>query len=206
MSVQTKDLKEGSLADAVADLITIGSRTGFSLLSSVFSGTSAVLGAALPAMARRRGGSCCSCHIPPPCWEPQPLGTFASRACAGATATIRIRVTNCGSSPRTVKIEPSPSSTGLTIKPPDLALGPEERGYAVVSFEVAPNAAEGEVSEFLVWVRGCHEHFFRWRVRAGRFCETSCPEVEVDDCPDNIHHWYDHFYCERGCPQPQVKR
>jgi hypothetical protein len=26
----------------------------------------------------------------------------------------------------------------------------------------------------------------------------------VDDCPDNIHHWYDHFYCDRGCPQHQV--
>jgi hypothetical protein len=41
-------------------------------------------------------------------------------------------------------------------------------------------------------------------VRVGRLCGASCPEVEVDDCPDNIHHWYDHFYCERGCPQHQV--
>ena len=205
MSVQAKDLKEGSLADAVADLITVGSRTGFSVLSSLIGGTSAVLGAARPAVARRRGRTC-SCHIPPPCWEPQPLGTFASRACPGASATIRIRVTNCGSSSRTVKVEPSPSSKGLIINPPQLVLGPEERGYSVVSFEVAPNAAEGEVSEFLVWVRGCHEHFFRWRVRVGRLCGASCPEVEVDDCPDNIHHWYDHFYCERGCPQHQVTR
>jgi hypothetical protein len=206
MSVHTKDLEDGSLADAVANLITVGSRTGFSVLSSLFGGTSSVLGAARPAMARRHGRTCRNCHIPPPCWEPQPLGTFASRACPGASATIRIRVTNCGSSPRTVKMEPSPSSKGLIIKPAELVLGPEERGYAVVSFEVAPDAAEGEVSEFLVWVRGCHEHFFRWRVRVGRLCGGSCPEVEVDDCPDNIHHWYDHFYCERGCPQPQVKR
>ena len=205
MSVQPKDLKEGSLADVVADLITVGSRTGFSVLSSFIGGTSAVLGAARPAVARRRGRTC-GCHIPPPCWEPQPLGTFASQACAGATATIRIRVTNCGSAPRTVKIEPSTSSTGLTIKPPDLALGPEERGYSVVSFEVAPNAAQGEVHEFLVWIRGCHEYFFRWQVRVGRVCGGSCPEVDVEDCPDNVHHWYDHFYCERGCPQHQVKR
>jgi hypothetical protein len=25
-------------------------------------------------------------------------------------------------------------------------------------------------------------------------------EVEIEDCPDLIHHWYDHFYCERPCP------
>jgi hypothetical protein len=206
MSVHTKDLEDGSLADAIANLITVGSRTGFSVLSSLFGGTSAVLGAARPAMARRHGRTCCSCHIPPPCWEPQPLGTFASRACPGSSATIRIRVTNCGSSPRTVKMEPSPSSKGLIIKPPELVLGPEERGYAVVSFEVAPDAAEGQVSEFLVWVRGCHEHFFRWQVRVGRVCGASCPEIDVDDCPDNIHHWYDHFYCERGCHQHQVTR
>jgi hypothetical protein len=23
--------------------------------------------------------------------------------------------------------------------------------------------------------------------------------VEVEDCPDLIHHWYDHFYCDRPC-------
>src|SRR5487761_1317289 len=102
MSVQTKDLKEGSLADAVADLFEVGSRTGFSLVSSVIGGTTAVLGAARPTVSRKRGRTC-SCHIPPPCWEPQPLGTFASQACPGAPATIRIRVPNGGSSPRTVK-------------------------------------------------------------------------------------------------------
>ena len=206
MSVDTKDPKEGSLADAVAELLDVGSRTGLSMLSAIFGATTSVLGTAGPAVTRRRSHAGCNCRIPPPCWEPQPLGTFGSRACPGSAATIRIRVTNCGSSPRTVRIEPSPSSKGLVIKPPQLELAPEERGYAVVSFEVAPDAAEGGVSEFLVWIRGCHEHFFRWRVRVGRLCGSSCPEVEVDDCPDNIHHWYDHFYCERGCPQYQVTR
>jgi hypothetical protein len=26
-----------------------------------------------------------------------------------------------------------------------------------------------------------------------------CNEVEINDCPDMIHHWYDHFYCHRHC-------
>jgi hypothetical protein len=21
----------------------------------------------------------------------------------------------------------------------------------------------------------------------------------VEDCPDLLHHWYDHFYCNRPC-------
>jgi hypothetical protein len=205
MSVGMKDLDDGSLADAVADLLEVGSRTGFRLLSTLVGGTAAVLGGAGPAVARRRGRAC-NCRIPPPCWEPQPLGTFTSRACPGSDASIRIRVMNCGSSPRTVKIEPSAASKGLSIKPGQLALGPMERGYAMVTFAMAPEAAEGEVSEFLVWVRGCHEYFFRWRVRVGRRCGVSCPEVDVEDCPDNIHHWYDHFYCEHGCHQHQVTR
>jgi len=204
--VHTKDLGEGSLADAVADLVEVGSQTGLRLLSSIFGAFPAALGAASPVIAQRRGRSNCNCRIPTPCWEPRALGTFTTLACPGSVSTLRIRVTNCGSSPRTVNLEPSPSSKGLNINPTQLVLGPEERGYAVVSAEVAPDAAEREIREFLVWVRGCHEHFLRWRVRVGRFCGASCPEVDVDDCPDNVHHWYDHFYCERGCPQHPVTR
>ena len=25
-------------------------------------------------------------------------------------------------------------------------------------------------------------------------------ELTVEDCPDLVHHWYDHFYCPRPCP------
>jgi len=24
-------------------------------------------------------------------------------------------------------------------------------------------------------------------------------DIEIEDCPDLIHHWYDHFYCPRPC-------
>src|SRR5437899_3497893 len=170
MSVDTKDPKEGSLADAVAELLDVGSRTGISMLSAIFGATTSVLGTAGPAVTRRRSHAGCNCRIPPPCWEPQPLGTFGSRACPGSTATIRIRVTNCGSSPRTARIEPSPSSKGLVIKPPQLELGPEERGYSVVSFEVAPDAAEGGATPHLLRLSGCTEPVLRWLGSGGLPC------------------------------------
>ena len=26
-----------------------------------------------------------------------------------------------------------------------------------------------------------------------------CHEVRVSDGPDHVHHWHDHFYCNRPC-------
>jgi hypothetical protein len=28
----------------------------------------------------------------------------------------------------------------------------------------------------------------------------------VEDCPDLIHHWYDHFYCPRPCIEERSNR
>src|SRR2546430_2322387 len=117
MSLHTKDLGEGSLADAVADLVEVGSRTGLCLLFSIFRAVPAALGAASPVIAQRRGRSNCNCRIPTPCWEPRALGTFATVACPGSVSTLRIRVTNCGSSPPDGKLGPRPASKGAHLQP-----------------------------------------------------------------------------------------
>ena len=124
----------------------------------------------------------------------QPLGDRCSPVCPGGTATLRFRVTNCGATTRDFTIEGAP-----TVNPATLTLGPEERGYSVVSVTVPPDVHCGWEKEYLVWVRGCKDHFLRWTVVVSReeFCE--CQEVCVEDCPNLIHHWYDHFYCARPC-------
>ncbi len=99
-------------------------------------------------------------------------------------------------------LEGGAGSAAVEFDPAGLTLGPEERGYSAVSFDIPPEAEPGEVREFLVWITGCKQYFLRWRVRVARSCGGPCPEVEVDDCPDLVHHWYDHFYCERLCPPP----
>jgi hypothetical protein len=87
---------------------------------------------------------------------------------------------------------------GLTIQPEELGLGPYEREDVAVSLSLAPGAAKGEEREIVLVVRGCQDHVLRWTVKVSS-CECSCATVDVEDCPDFLHHWYDHFYCARGC-------
>jgi hypothetical protein len=64
---------------------------------------------------------------------------------------------------------------------------------------VPADAATGQEYEVLLWVRGCQNHYLRWTLKVANRGASCCHEVEVEDCPDLIHHWYDHFYCERPC-------
>lgn len=141
----------------------------------------------------------CGCDIPPPCWVPRELGEVRSRVCAGGTATLRVRVTNCGASARQIAVEARPDAAGVTIDPPALALGPLERGVVVASLVIPAKAGVGEEREALIWVRGCHDHVLRWTVRVASRAGDCGHEIEVEDCPDLVHHWYDHFYCGRPC-------
>jgi len=191
---------QSETAEAFTDLLEAGSNLGLGVLSLV----GGVVRDLAPPRGHRRDCRC-GCHIPTPCWEPQPLGTFATRGCPGAHATLRVRVTNCGSTNLIVTLEGGAGSSGLVVQPGQLSLTPQARGYSVLSFDVPAGAQVGDVHEFLVWIAGCKRYFLRWRVRVASKCGGDCPDVDVDDCPDLIHHWYDHFYCEHPC-QPTVKR
>jgi hypothetical protein len=137
----------------------------------------------------------CGCDIPPPCWAPKPMGCVESGVCPGATATVRIHVTNCGATARTMTFQAV--GLGVTFAPASLALGPMERGRVVATVTLPADAELGSTREVLVWVRGCHDHYLRWTLHAWSSGECGCEEVHVSDCPDYVHHWYDHFYCNR---------
>lgn len=141
----------------------------------------------------------CNCEIPPPCWMPQPLGEVTSYVCEGGTATIRFRVANCSNTSRKINISVPGSKAGVKITQQDVNLGPMERAVVGVSLSVAVDAPCGERREIIIWFRGCREQFLRWTVEVASRGVESCSEVEVEDCPDLIHHWYDHFYCDRPC-------
>jgi len=152
-------------------------------------------------MSGLRLGGRCGCEIPPPCWMPVSLGEVASFVCPGGTATLRIRVTNCGDRPRQVSVDAKQSTVPVTVTPASIPLGPQERGVFTVSSPVPLDASNGQEYEALIWVRGCKEHYLRWTVRAATRGGDCCHEIDVEDCPDLIHHWYDHFYCQRSCPE-----
>ena len=146
--------------------------------------------------ARARTGASC-CRIPPPCWMPQPLGECTSHVGQCKSACIRLVVTNCDRVGRVVRIHSS--NTAITVTPSSLSLGPLERGTISVCIDIPPDAANGTRFESVIRIHGCKEYYLRWAVSVGTIGVDSCHEIAIDDCPDLVHHWYDHFYCARGC-------
>ena len=193
----TKELR--SLARAYADVVGAQMRVGRELFQS-FTGTE------LPDMTdtiatlrdRSTRGSC-GCDIPPPCWAPQPLGEVTSHVADCKTARLRLVITNCSHQQRAIQLHAQGHATQVTFTPAALALGPYERGRVDVEFNPPAGAKDGDQFETIVWVRGCKEWYLRWTVSMGTVGVDTKHEVRVEDCADYVHHWYDHFYCQRGC-------
>ena len=170
-------------AKGLADWIGEGARLGLDFLGSV------------PLPSAPRTGS--SCEIPAPCWAPQPLGSVTTRACPGTQAVVRLDVTNTDMVGRSIDVTTSGGSA--TVAPGSLALGPLEEGVVVVSFDVPTTDGDGETRKLIVWIDGCQRHYLRWTIVSTCKTQDCCAEVTVEDGPDWVHHWYDHFYCERDC-------
>ena len=200
--------QKGSLGDLPAALMNVFNAQ-MKLSADLFE---SLLGQAVPTFDPRSLGSALgqgtgcsprggSCTIPPPCWMPQPLGECVSHVTQCNTACIRIVVTNCDRTRRTVTAQATgKSAQKVTISPPSLDLGPMERDTITACVAIPDDAKNGDRIESLLWVRGCKEYFLRWTVSVGTVGMDSCHEIEVCDCPDLVHHWYDHFYCVRPCP------
>lgn len=190
--------------ESLGDLLQVGTKLGMDLLDVLVSRGSGMM-SQLTASTRCRscgspaGSRGCNCHIPPPCWAPLPLGEIRSHVCPGGTAVIRFCIENCGTATRQYRAEVAGAPAGVTVSPHTLTLGPMERGVVAVSATVAASAKTGESHEYLIWIRGCREHYLRWTVAASNRGTDCCHEIVVEDCPDLIHHWYDHFYCEHRC-------
>jgi len=185
--------------DSFAAAINTSMRAGRELLGVVLGPAAEALTAQVtPARQLAGRASGCSCDIPDPCWMPERLPPVSSHACGGATARLRIRVTNCGLDPRTVTVVvQGTGSAAVEIDPKSLSLGPFESGDLTATVKVPDEGAQPV--DVRLWVRGCRDHIVPWRVSiSGSGCST-LHEVAVEDCPDLVHHWYDHFYCQRPC-------
>ena len=194
----------GEMEDTVKDLADVmedGVELVFRLLGSLAKGPTMVaerVREQAPAGLSKSAGGSCGCNIPPPCWMPLTLGELTDHACAGATATVRFRVTNCGAETRKISLD-ADSDRPVKITGSPAVLGPMKRATLSASIEIPPDAEEGTRHEALLWVRGCRDRYLRWTVKVGSRGAECCHELDVEDCPDPIHHWYDHFYCEHPC-------
>jgi hypothetical protein len=187
-----------------ADLLEQSTQLGLDLFDALSGGVSQLSGSSIDLSSLKAPWlQGCGCKIPPPCWLPRSAGHVISHVCPGSSATLRIRITNCGHLPRTISFEDAAKNL-VTFKPSTLTLGPFESGE--VHATLAAPSSECEQSA-LIWIRGCKEYYVRWTIRTvKRGATCSCHEISIEDCPDFLHHWYDHFYCPRPCPSHAQKR
>ncbi len=140
-----------------------------------------------------------SCRIPPPCWMPQFAGEVTSYVCPGSTAVLRLEISNCDFKGREIRVESTSKTPEVKITPDTLSLGPMEHGTVSATISIPAEESAGQEHEVLLWVRGCRDHYLRWKVQVTKRGGNCCQELEIEDCPDYVHHYYDHFYCQRPC-------
>jgi hypothetical protein len=189
---------------AFSDLIGQSTKLGVDLLNSLAASSSTLnLPASLNLSSLTKPiQPSCGCKIPPPCWMPVSAGMAVSHVCSGSSACLRVRVTNCGPARRDIRFDDG-GANRISFSPQTLSLGPMETGVVTATLPAATASGQSGDQDVLVWIRGCKEHYVRWTVKTvTRGAECCCHEVSVDDCPDYLHHWYDHFYCPRPCPAP----
>jgi hypothetical protein len=189
--------------DRIGDLLERGMTAGSSMLDSLATRARRLPQAGMGAMLVPRVGAC-SCDIPPPCWMPRELRPVTSYVCPGGRAVLRLRVTNCSIERNRVDVDASGEHAGaVKVSPSDVSLDPLERRVVTATVDVEAETAAGTEREILLWVRGCVDHVVRWTVKVSRRGGDACHELDVEDCPDYVHHWYDHFYCARPCRRRQ---
>jgi len=144
------------------------------------------------------------CDIPPPCWMPLSLGEICCQMPVGDSGSVCLVVTNGDFRAHSYEFAATgKSSAAVSFSTASVTLGPKERVAVTATFTM-PKDNNGEDcrcidSEVLVWVRGCRDHYLRWIVEEAAASSPCCAEIAVNDDPDYVLHWYDHFYTLRPC-------
>ncbi|MEP6691317.1 MAG: hypothetical protein ABJD07_09180 [Gemmatimonadaceae bacterium] len=186
------------VSGALVKLMTAQMQLGSDLLESVTGVSVPSLTSELQQRTKKMTATCCT--IPAPCWMPQPLGDCVSHTSQCKTACIELVITNCDRTPHPVTVSVAGDAAGdVTVTPATITLGAFMRGKIKLCFAVPTDAKNGEEHEMVVHVQGCRDYYLRWTVSVGTVGIDSCHTITIEDCPDLVHHWYDHFYCQRGC-------
>jgi hypothetical protein len=149
-----------------------------------------------------KGHSCC--EVPEPCWMPLSLGEIRCSLLPGDSGTVCLVVTNGDFRTHIYQFAATgQSAAAVSFSIATATLGPKERVAVTATFTVPKDNRAEDCRcidhEALVWVRGCHNHYLRWAVDESSCSKPCCKEVAVDDNPDYVLHWYDHFYQPRPC-------
>lgn len=202
MTSPASSTSASTLGGAIAGVLNAPAQIAAAFAGALTNRSSSGCGPSLSSCGSPSFGSLSCCEIPPPCWEPSPVGTCVFELTPGASATIRVHVSNCGWNRQVVAITAlGKMAAWMSIAPTALLLGPQERATVQVIVHVPATAPLGSRFSAPLIIRGCRNHFARVEIAVNDCMGTgrNCCDVVVNDCADQIHHWYDHFYCPRPC-------
>jgi hypothetical protein len=184
----------GPVKELVKDLVKAQLSLGRELARLAGDSAEVVLGGLGP-LRMPKMKSCCD--VPDPCWMPRAIGEVKLQLLADGTGEIHFTVTNGDYRSRTFTAKAAGQDAGLVqLSPATATLGPKERG--TFTAKITAPAAAGTY-DALIWILGCRDHYLRVSVTVGSTQKTACYKVTVDDDPDYVVHWYDHFYCKKPC-------
>jgi hypothetical protein len=190
----TKSTDFGPLKELLKDLAKAQLSLGKELVRLASDGAEVALSGLGP-LKMPKLKSCCA--VPDPCWMPVEIGEVTLKLLAGGTGEIHFTVTNGDYRARTFTVKTAGKDAGLVqLSPASATLGPKERGNFTAKI-TAPDQAG--TYDALIWVLGCRDHYLRVTVTVGAKQKNTCYKVTVDDNPDYVVHWYDHFYCKKPC-------
>lgn len=153
-----------------------------------------------------RGHSCCD--MPEPCWMPLALGEWRCALKPGDSGTLCLVVTNGDFRPHAYQfVAAGKSAAQVAFSTASATLGPKESIAVSATFTVPKDDRTADDCrcidhEALIWVRGCRNHYLRWTIDEVQKSQPCCKEIAVDDEPDYVLHWYDHFYQPKPCFGP----
>jgi len=185
--------------EAAENLLEAGAKVSTSLLKLLSSATPGALGGVVSWAANAGPGADCACHIPPPCWMPRQQREVVSCGAVGNEASLTFIITNESLALRSIQIFTTTPLPGLSFTSTAVNLAAMARGEVTLTYTIPSGTTADPGTEILLWIRGCRLHFQRWIVKLGKISINSDVEVRVEDGPENLHHWYDHFYCPHPC-------
>jgi hypothetical protein len=185
---------------AAENLLEAGAKVSTNLLNLLSSGTPGALGGLVNWAANASpGGDCAPCHIPPPCWMPRILRQRVSCGAVGNEASLTFVITNESMAARSIQVFTTTPMAGLSPASTTVNLAAMARKEVTITYTIPAGTTSNPGTEILLWIRGCRLHFQRWIVKLGTVSADTDQEVRVKDGPENLHHWYDHFYCAHPC-------
>jgi len=159
------------------------------------------------------GGETC-CDMPEPCWMPLDLGEICCEICTGDVGEICFVVGNGDFKSHDYRVVAAGEHAALfVVSDSAFTLGPKDRRVVSVKFKLPPRRRRRDDSccdfndyEAVIWIEGCRNHYLRWYINELEEGQKTacCHEVVVNDEPDYVLHWYDHFHIYRPCIGPQT--